>query len=232
MTTAGAALDARIGLLRPGLRATLARVWAVPDPAAVYPEYLHLTHQIIRATVPVMEAAAARSRELAERAADSVAAALVPYWARHIPEERGHDTWVCEDLAALGHDPGEPWRRIPPAPVAALAGAQYFWIHRLHPVCLLGYIAVLEGDPPHPRAAERLSARTGHPRAAFRTLARHAEEDPGHRDALRGLLDTLPLDARLRRAVSVSALNTVQLLVAAFGELADRFAPAQRDRSA
>ena len=52
----------------------------------------------------------------------------------------------------------------PPAPaVAALVGAQYYWVLHHHPVALLGYIGLLEGYPPgRPRyGSNELRARTG-----------------------------------------------------------------------
>ncbi|MGW0531365.1 iron-containing redox enzyme family protein [Streptomyces sp. NPDC003032] len=221
MTGAGTRVDAALGLLLPGLRATLERIWAVHRPALIYPEFLVLTHQIIRASVPLMESARDRCEELVRKDADPSAAALIPYWERHIEEERGHDEWVREDLAALGHDPARVWRSVPPGEVAALCGAQYFWIHRLHPVCLLGYQAVLEGSPPRPDVAAVLGARTGLPRRAFRTLARHAAADVGHGAQLRRLLDELPLEERLTAAVSRSALHTARSVIRVFEDLAD-----------
>jgi hypothetical protein len=223
VTGAGTRVDAAVGLLLPGLRATLEQIWTVPEPARVYPEFLVLTHQIIRASVPLMECARSRCGELARQDGDPVAAALIPYWERHIEEEAGHDTWVCEDLAALGHDPARAWRGMPSAAVATLCGEPYFWIHRLHPVCLLGYQAVLEGSPPRPDVAAVLSARTGHPRGAFRTLARHAAADVGHGAELRRLLDELPLGERLAAAVSNSALHTVRSVMRVFEGLVDSY---------
>ncbi|GAA2086845.1 hypothetical protein GCM10009801_49450 [Streptomyces albiaxialis] len=221
---AGAGLDARIGLLLPEFRAALDRIWAVPAPARLYPDYLCVTHQTIRASVPLMETALERCREL--EAGDPVAAALVPYWRRHIAEEAGHDTWLREDLAAIGRDPDEVWRRVPSAAVAALVGTQYFWIAHVHPVCLLGYVAVLEGSPPRADVARVLSARTGLPYEGFRTLRRHAELDPAHGEELRAFLDGLPLTARMLRGVHLSALHTVRMLVTVFDALTRAHTPA------
>lgn len=221
-----AALDARISLLLPAFRRVGGRAWSVPEPDQIYPEYLCLMHQVIRSTVPLMDAALARCRELA--ATDAVAAALVPYWERHIREEAGHDDWLCEDLAAIGRDPAEVWRRVPPATVAALVGAQYYWIRHHHPACLLGHIAVVEGNPPDRRVAEELAARTGYPAEGFRTLHRHAALDIKHRADLRALIDELPLDARLEGSIGLSALHTLQALIDMFEQLAEPFEQGRR----
>ena len=83
------------------------RLWSVteaffdhPDLGRLLPEYLFLVHCSMRATVPLMEAAERRARELSET--DPVAARLVPYFQEHRQEEMDHDEWLLEDLEALG----------------------------------------------------------------------------------------------------------------------------------
>ncbi|MCL2729930.1 MAG: iron-containing redox enzyme family protein [Actinomycetia bacterium] len=225
-----ALLDARIELLLPAFRRVGGRVWSVPEPDQIYPEYLCLMHQVIRSTVPLMEAALARCQELAGPRGDGdpVAAALVPYWKKHIPEEWGHDEWLRQDLAAIGCDPDEVWRRIPPASAATLVGAQYYWIHHHHPACLLGHIAVVEGNPPDRKVAGELARRTGYPESGFRTLHRHAALDVKHRADLRELIDRLPLDDRLDASLGLSALHTVQSLIDMFEQLAMAFERGRR----
>ena len=156
-------------------------------------------HALIRTSVPLLEAAAAACRGLL--AGDPAAGLLAGYFTAHAAEERGHDRWLLEDLAALGV------RRPDTLPgpacaqdIAALAGAQYYWIHHGHPACLLGYIAVLEGCPPDAGMVAGLPARTGLPAAGFRTLAWHASQDPAHSRELALLLEWLPLTGDGRRS--------------------------------
>src|SRR5256885_5150648 len=63
----------------------------VTDPrlADLWPEYLITQHEIIRATVPLTEAAAARASAMAD--GDPVLAGLASYLSAHIDEERDHD---------------------------------------------------------------------------------------------------------------------------------------------
>jgi hypothetical protein len=68
----------------------------------------------------------------------------MPYLERHIEEERHHDEWTLDDLAAVGIEPAQTLAIRPTANVAALVGAQYYWILHHHPVALLGYMATLE----------------------------------------------------------------------------------------
>jgi hypothetical protein len=182
----------------------------------LYPEYLVLSHGIIRASVPLMAAARERARTLP---GDAVAGMVAGYCARHIEEERGHDDWLLEDLASLGVDPDVVRIRPPSPTVAALVGAQYYWIHHVHPVGLLGYVLLLEGWPPTPGTVDELRRRTGYAPAAFRTLLAHADLDPHHGEELDEVLDALPLSPAQRELLGVSALSSCARLAEAFEEL-------------
>ncbi|MFI0960820.1 iron-containing redox enzyme family protein [Streptomyces sp. NPDC021080] len=209
-----ARLRLELTLVQPVLRTATARMWhsgpGLPDR---YRRYLRAMHQVIRASVPLMERAAGRCEALP---GDPVAGPLARYLRAHAEEERGHDDWLLADAAATGTAPGELTGTVPPAPVAALVGAQYYWLEHSHPVALLGYIAVLEGNAPAPGLAGWLARETGLPRAAFETVRLHADLDDGHSTDLDLLIDRLPLDAAQRSLVAVSALHTVAALTELF----------------
>ncbi|MDQ3932608.1 MAG: iron-containing redox enzyme family protein [Actinomycetota bacterium] len=213
-------LRKKIELVLPALEAADRRLRTHPRVADLYPEYLVTAHGIIRASVPLMEAASERATALCER--DAVADLLAPYLEKHIPEEQGHDEWLLEDLEALGIDRSEVLTRPPSPAVAALVGAQYYWILHYHPVALLGYIALLEGYPPHRHEIEYLMARTGSSPRAFRTLLAHADLDPHHRDELNDMLNALPLTAEQRSVLGLSAMNSVRLLARCIEEVIER----------
>ena len=220
-------LREKLLLLAGPVRAANRSLWTHPRLGDLMPEYLYLLHCSARASVPLMETARTRAAHLA--ASDPVAAALADYLTVHIPEERDHDRWLLEDLAALGGSPSTVAARVPPPAVAALAGSQYYWVLHHHPVALLGYIAILEGFPLPARELERAIARTALPRAAFRTLLEHSDLDRAHRDGLFAMLDRLPLTDESATVITVSALTTLDLttrlvegLVAAFGPSARR----------
>ena len=129
------------------------------------PQYLATGYHLARAVVPLMETALGRARKLA--ADDPVAEGLAAYLERHIPEEMHSDEpggAMLDDLEALGVDRVALQSQLPPPKMAALIGAQYFWIFHYHPVALLGYIAVLEGYPPTTDLIEQIRARTRYPR--------------------------------------------------------------------
>jgi Iron-containing redox enzyme len=210
-------LREKIELLLPVQLAAGRRLVDHPRISDLYPEYLITMHGVIRASVPLMEAARARAAELPE--SDAVAAGLVAYLDEHIPEEADHDEWLLEDLELLGRRRSSVLARGPSSTIAALVGAQYYWIFHYHPVVLLGYIAVLEGYPPDPADVEMLAARTGFPPEAFRTLAAHAELDQHHRDELLEAIDALPLSEEQVDALGVSAVYTVHMTTRALEEI-------------
>jgi len=197
------------------------RLWESERIADLYPRYLFATHAIIRASVPVMEAAAVRSRMLAA-GGDEVARRLGQYLDVHIEEERDHDAWLLEDMAAIGMATEEVLIRPPSASVAAFVGAQYYWALHYHPVALMGYIALLEGYPIEADEVERVRERTGYPARAFRTLAMHGELDPHHSREFDEALDGLPLEQHHRQVVGVSALASIRMMTDVIDEVLAR----------
>ncbi|MBT1184083.1 biliverdin-producing heme oxygenase [Streptomyces sp. CJ_13] len=210
--TASLALRTKLTPTTTVLRAATAALWRPDGLRQRYLRYLAAMHPLVRASVPLLERAAERCAELDDPGARSLAA----YYTRHAGEERDHDTWLLEDLAAAGAGPAA----VPHPVVVELAGAQYYRIEHEHPVTLLGYMAVLEGNAPGPRLADRLTEATGLPDGAFRTLREHAELDGGHLEDLHRVLDELAPTPARQTAVSVSALHTANLLTRLFLSLA------------
>ncbi|MFJ5219768.1 iron-containing redox enzyme family protein [Streptomyces sp. NPDC088354] len=203
-------LREKTGLLMPAVDAASRRMWTHSRSDVMYVEWLKTLHGTIRATVPLMLAA---TEQCVARQGDPVADMLGRYLSKHIREEYGHDQWVAEDHALAGGDPAELRTAVPGPAIASLVGSQYYWLRHVHPVALIGHIAVLEGNPPGPGLAGDLAARTGLPADAFRTIARHAQLDVQHRDDVLRLVDRLPLDAELEDLVGVSALHTMRGLI-------------------
>jgi hypothetical protein len=215
-TSACQRLRSKIELVLPDLTATGRALVDHPRLAELYPPYLFALHCMMRAGVPLMEAARARALPLGPD--DPVAAGLVPYFDHHIPEER-HPHWPLEDLEVLGYPRATVLARIPSPTVAALVGAQYYWIEHYHPVALLGYLEVAEGYPPTKELVAELIAKTGYPRSAFRAMARHAALDLRHRRDLHRMIDGLPLTPTQEALIGLSAIQTVQLWDQALGEI-------------
>ena len=179
-------------------------------------EYFIEVHATIRATVPLLETAAARAAAAED---DPVATGAAAYLAEHAEEERHHDEWLLEDLELVGVDRGEVLERVPSPTVARLVGAQYYWVLHYHPVAILGYLSVMEGSPPSNWLIDRLIERSGFPRDAFRTYALHGELDAHHRDELDETIDALPLRPEHEELLSLSALTTVEQLTRSVEEV-------------
>jgi hypothetical protein len=216
-SSASARLGHKIDLVSGPLALACERLFLHPRLTELLPTYLVRTHTIIRATVPLMEAAAKRARTLAGR--DPVADGLARYLARHIEEEQHHDEWLLEDLELLGVERSTVRARVPSPTVASLVGSQYYWALHYHPVAILGYISVMEGFPPSPQLIDHLIAATGHPPAAFRTLAEHGDLDPHHRDELAQAIDALPLAREHEIVLGLSAMTSVDSLARSIEEV-------------
>lgn len=200
-------LRAKLEWMRRPLDAALERLWAESDQARAYSRFLVHLHHVIRASVPLMQAARLRSLERAS--SDPVCAGLAEYLAVHIDEERGHDEWALEDLDAAGVGRQAALACAPPAQTAVLVGAQSYWIEHHHPIALLGYILLLEDGPTDAdRFLDELRARSGFPEAAFRTMRHHGHLDAAHRDDLDRFVDRLPLQRMHKDAIGVSLAHS------------------------
>jgi len=205
-------LRTKIELTCGDLGRALAALWQHPDPADRFPRFLVLLHQIMRASVPLMEEALLVGRE--RIGFDPTAAPLVAYLTTHLEEEVDHDIWTLEDLQAAGFDASVVWEQMPTPNLAAMVGAQYYWIRHHHPLALLGYIAILEGNPPSDSHINWLQRNSGLPEGTFRTYRLHGNLDPGHQQELWDMIDTLPLSSEQAALLALSAFHTARSLAA------------------
>ena len=211
-------LRTKLRLVRSRLDELTSSLWLHPNLRPCMPEVLLVLHDVACASVPLMDVAIAECRA---RAGDRIAEDFAVYLERHVKEEEGHDEWFRQDLEVLGVSRDVVVARIARPSVAQLIGAQHYWIRHAHPIALLGYLAVLEGNPPTIHGVEGIIERTRLPRAAFRTWLLHAKLDPGHLEEIDELFDTLPLEKMHTELVSVSALHTIHALEPLIGELRD-----------
>jgi hypothetical protein len=211
-------LIAKLELTHGALNQASAPLWSGPDGGALYGEYLASLHGVARGAMWLMMRALERCEELGA-IGDPVADGLTPFLRHHIPEEQGHDVWLLEDIAALGGD-AEWVRALPPsATIAAMNGAQLWWIEHAHPVAFLGYAEVLECSPPELEMLDEFQQRAGVPAAAMRFFRRHAVIDLRHREEIHQTLDSLPLSREQEALVGLSALHTAGMLIRLCDEL-------------
>ena len=169
-----------------------------------FKDYLLDTYSIIQSSVPLMQAAYDNCINSQEET--SLKAELRKYYKKHIQEEMHHDEWLLDDLESIGIPRRESLLRKPSQAVAELVGSQYYWIYHWHPVCLLGYISFLEGDPPKKEFILQLQKVTGYPDTAFRTLLKHSDVDIHHREELDKVLEVLPLTPKHEEWITANAL--------------------------
>jgi Iron-containing redox enzyme len=216
---ASARLRATLAPFLPALSRAAARFWDNPDLRILYPRYLVALHTMIRASVPLMRAARTVT---AERYLDlPCGRPLLAYLDKHIGEEMWHDDWLLEDLQRLGISPTAATGHVPSPVITAMVGAQYYYIHHVHPAVFLGYIAVLEGYPPSEGLARTAAERTGYPITAFRTLRKHANLDPQHCRDLDAALDMIPLEPTVHAMLRANALRTLDYLIQFANEITD-----------
>jgi Iron-containing redox enzyme len=207
----------KIRLVSGGLEQVAQLMWAHERLTELIPEFLLMDYSISRASTHLMESALGVACERASD--DPVAACLADYLVKHIPEEMNHDEWLLADMETLGFKPEEVRKRISSPTAAALAGAQYYWMFHAHPVSILGYLMVLEGEPPPKAFLEDVIARSRIPARAFRTYLIHSQLDIEHRDELHEVLDCMPLGSEHTALLGISAMQTVEGLRRAFEEI-------------
>src|SRR5215469_4548304 len=149
-------------------------------------------------------AKAAESRE------DLFSRHLGTYYRAHFEEEKGEIALLVKDLAFIGINP----RASAPNPIAmGMIGSQYYMIKHLHPVCLLGYMAIQEADPTKVEVIEKLEE--AHGKGLFSFLRLHAVKDLEHRKDLIALIDQVP--SALRQPVIESTDNALAYLGRFYG---------------
>lgn len=207
----------KIALAQPRLDFSAQQFWTCPDLAARLPHFLLDLHAVVRGGLSVMQTAGQRAGELAAR--DAVARGLAEYFTRHLQEERDHDAWLLNDMVASGLDREFALRRVVPGTVAELLGAQIYWVLHEHPVAFLGYVAVVEGNPPTREHLNLIRETTGFPGETFRCMREHADADQGHAAELRDFIDSLPLAPRHHQLLGLSAFQTIEALARLFDGL-------------
>ena len=153
-----------------------------------------------------MQSAAAQAARMPDCPVARIAA---DYLFRHIEEERDHAGWLLTDLAALGIDQAEAQGTAPMPAVRALLRSQSQAAASTHPVCVFGYLLVLEGSPPLPEQLDAIQARTGLPRTAFHCLRAHGEDDPAHLAELNNTIDRMPLTLGQQAGIALSAFAAI-----------------------
>ncbi|HTB17004.1 MAG TPA: iron-containing redox enzyme family protein [Bryobacteraceae bacterium] len=202
---------AKIRLFGRRLGHTAHSFWTHPQFPRIYREYIYQSHSIIRASVPLMQAAEQACR-LPAHAGDPALEGFGRYLRHHIPEETGHHEWIVNDGVALGLDRQAILRRLPKERPTELVGVQYYWIHHYSPIALAGFIATMEGNPPPAEFFEEIAARNKLSLKCFSSFLYHAKIDPQHQRDLDEVLDALPLTPAQLELIGISSLRTIRMM--------------------
>jgi hypothetical protein len=152
----------------------------------VYPFLLGQTHFYMQHSVPLMKHAIRHESTVFE------------YLNRHIEEEKGHETWLLNDLEVLGYNRNFVKSLFVLPSVARMVMSQYEANHT-SPDSILGYIFVLESTDLSD--FKSVVTRSSIPLEAATCFLRHEQEDKKHREELDTLIDSLPISGIISSAV-------------------------------
>ena len=177
---------------------------------AEYRSFLHDLYHIVWHFCPVMSAAAARCD-------DRFRDVRYDLYER-IEEEKGHDSWVLEDIEALGGDV-RAVRETPPSPPAqAMIAFNYYASDRVHPCSVLGMLYMLEvvSSVYGGRVSDSIAQALGRnvEDGGFKFLSSHATMDLDHMAKLNRLVKTID-DAGAQNAI----VNATRVNFHQFGQL-------------
>jgi pyrroloquinoline quinone (PQQ) biosynthesis protein C len=167
-----------------------------------YRAFLRDLYHIVWHFCPIMAVAAGRCDERLRNIRDELQ--------ERIEEETGHETWVLEDIAAVGGDVNVQ-ATAPSAPVLAMIGFNYYAAERIHPCSVLGMLYVLEvvasvyGGKVADSIARALGRDTG--AGGFRFLTSHATMDAEHMAKLNVLLKTIDDPAAQAAIIDSTRVN-------------------------
>jgi pyrroloquinoline quinone (PQQ) biosynthesis protein C len=154
---------------------------------AEYKAFLHDLYHVVWHFCPVMAAAAARC-------SDRFRNVRYELYER-IEEEKGHETWVLEDIEAVGGDVAGAGTLPPSAPVQAMIAFNYFGAERVHPCSVLGMLYMLEvmSSVYGGRVSDSIARAIGRDVEAggFKFLSSHATMDVDHMAKLNQLVKTI-----------------------------------------
>lgn len=144
----------------------------------------------------------------------------------YLDEEKGHEEWILDDIAAMGGNPEAVRVTLAPLPVRMMVAYAYHAIERISPYALLGMVHVLEGMSVAlaRSAASSIISRLGLCAqgdgrvAGFSYLISHGHLDEEHVQLLAGLLARIDSPDR-RQTVIQAAKDFYRLYGDIFREL-------------
>lgn len=187
----------------------------------MYLDFLAEAYHHVRHTCRLLSSAVAHARDRDQRYIE----ALLEY----IVEERGHEAWILDDIAALGGDAEAVRNGAPGLPCRLMVAYVYYAIAQVSPYAMLGMVHVLEGMSAAlaSAAAGRLKTTLGiADNAGFSYLSSHGALDQEHVAFFRDLVNGIG-DPAAETAIVETAKVVYRLYGDMFREIATRHREAQ-----
>jgi len=180
----------------------------------LYLRYLAEAYHHVRFTCPLMGAALAHCGIGDHRYRE----ALLEY----LDEERGHEEWILNDIAALGGDAEAVRAGRGALATRIMVGYAYYAIDRVSPYALLGMVHVLEGmsvalaDKAAQGIAQSIGANagSGSGNAGFSYLLSHGSLDQDHVRFFENLVNGLP-----NEDAEEAVIDTAKTMYRLFGDI-------------
>lgn len=179
-------------------------------PLPLYLGFLGQAFHHVRQTCPLLGLALARC--------DAGDAAYRRGLLDYLEEEKGHEEWILDDIAALGGDAEAVRAGRPDIPCRAMVAYATWAIEHVSPYAMLGMVHVLEGMSVAlaDRVARGIAARLGQretaaePIAGFSYLTSHGALDQDHvrffEELVNGIEDASAVDAIIETANAIYRL--------------------------
>ncbi|MBW7910356.1 MAG: iron-containing redox enzyme family protein [Alphaproteobacteria bacterium] len=188
--------------LADGLRGDISR--------ETYIAYLTEAYHHVKHTVRFMMAMGARLPEEKKWLHDAIA--------EYIEEEKGHEEWILNDIAAAGGDKEAARAASPNLETQVLVAYNYDYIARKNPVGFLGMVFMLESTSTQiaSTGADAIMAGLQLPKSAFTYLYSHGALDIEHLKFFETLVNKIS-DAEDQAAIIEVAQNTFRLFAGLLG---------------
>lgn len=159
---------------------------------------------------PVCAAAASRMASAGTDVTGSALQRIRHFLYAHLHEEAGHETWVMNDLQAVGVEPATTLAHLPSVYTLALNGYNHWAADRRHPCSVLGMLYALEviasvyGGPFAAALREALLLDGDH---GVSFIDAHASLDAQHMAELRQVLNLVTDDGARAAVVESVRVN-------------------------
>jgi pyrroloquinoline quinone (PQQ) biosynthesis protein C len=150
-----------------------------------YVSFLKQAYHHVKHTVPLLMAVGAQLPEQKEWLREAVA--------EYIEEERGHQEWILNDIAACGFDKEIVRNSIPDYSTELMVAYAYDIVNRINPLGFFGMVQVLEGTSVSmaEKAADKIRSTLSLPKQAFSYLYSHGALDQDHLKFFENLMNRI-----------------------------------------